>query len=228
MICGMLLVRNEQGRWLEKVLEQMAAICDKIVALDDHSTDRTPEICKQYGAEVFCSDRSYWGTNELIQRKRLWEIATKQADRNTWILCLDADETFDKPELVKSYIQQAEAARCNSLAFRLYDMWDEAHYRDDKYWQAHNGVWPFCVKYEDLDYFWKETPLHCGRFPMNAGVKIATCPVKIQHWGWSRPEDREAKYERYMRSDPEGQYGCLNQYQSILDPNPILRRFSDV
>jgi glycosyltransferase involved in cell wall biosynthesis len=225
MLVGCMLVRNEEGRYLERVLRQMQSICDKIIVLDDCSTDNTPEICKAYGAEVFPSIQSYWGTDELKQRKRLWELATQVADFGDWILCLDADETFDNPELVRHYIELAENAKCNSLAFRLYDMWDEAHYRDDEYWQGHNGVWPFCVKYEDLGYFWKETPLHCGRFPMNAVNRMASCPIRIQHWGWARPEDRQEKYERYIRADPKGEFGCLEQYKSILDENPVLRRF---
>jgi hypothetical protein len=49
--------------------------------------------------------------------------------------------------------------------------------------------------------------------------------MAIQHWGWSRPEDRKAKYERYMKADPEGKNGSLAQYRSILDPKPALRRF---
>jgi glycosyltransferase involved in cell wall biosynthesis len=225
MLIGCSLVKNEEGRYLERVLEQMAKVCDKIIVLDDCSTDDTPEICKAYGAEVFPSIQSYWGTNELKQRKLLWELATHEADFGDWVLCLDADETFDKPELLRDYIKKADAAGCNSLAFPLYDMWSETHYRDDNFWQGHNGVWPFCVKYEDTDCFWKETPLHCGRFPINAGNKIAMCPIKIQHWGWAKPEDRQAKYDRYMRTDPGGKYGCLEQYQSILDPEPVLRRF---
>jgi len=226
MLIGAMLVRNESGRYLEKVLEQMRSVCDKIIVLDDCSTDNTPEICRAYGAVVFESHKSLWGVNELLQRQRLWNYVEVLAQPGDWILCLDADETFDRPNLIRDYIKQAEGAGCNSLAFTLYDMWDETHYRDDHYWQAHNGVWPFCVKYEDIDYFWKETPLHCGRFPMNAGVRIATCPVRIQHWGWARPEDRKEKYDRYMKADPEGKSGCLGQYESILDPKPVLRRFA--
>ncbi len=232
MLIGAMLVRNEQGRYLEQVLEQMVSICDYLVILDDASTDDTEKICIGYG--VKCkngfsfgySEKSLWETNELIQRKRIWGMATNKAQFGDWILCLDADETFDHPELIRDYIKKAEAAKGNSLAFQLYDMWSQTHYRDDYYWKAHKGVWPFCVKYEDIDYFWRETPLHCGRFPMNAGVKIASCPVRIQHWGWARPEDRREKYERYMKADPEGKSGCLDQYKSILDPNPVLRRFA--
>jgi glycosyltransferase involved in cell wall biosynthesis len=225
LLIGAMLVRNEQGRYLERVLEQMRSVCDKIIVTDDASTDDTPIICRSYGAVVYQADKSCWGTDELILRKWLWGEACDASKPGDWILCLDADETFDKPELLHDYIQKADKAGCNSLAFTLYDMWDAEHYRDDEYWQGHNGVWPFCVKFEDVDYFWKETPLHCGRFPMNAVNRMAFCPIRIQHWGWARPEDRQAKYERYMQSDPEGKFGCLNQYKSILDPNPVLRWF---
>jgi len=225
MLHGCLLVRNESGRWLEKVLEQMK-ICDDIVVLDDGSTDDTPDICRSYGADVFYSDRSYWGTNELKQRKFLWELATHGARESDWIICLDADETFDHPELVKSYILQADNAGCNGLGFPLYDMWSETHYRNDELWNAHLRPWVMAVKYEKKDWYWRETALHCGRFPMNAGCKIATCPVRIQHWGWSRPEDRRIKFDRYMKADPNGKNGSLEQYLSIMDENPNLRRFT--
>jgi hypothetical protein len=143
-----------------------------------------------------------------------------------WILILDADETFDEPKKVSEYILKADVQGCDALGFRLYDMWDNEHYREDEFWQAHKAYWPFAVKFSDLDYFWKETPLHCGRFPMNTVVKVAGCPVKIQHWGWTR--GREEKYERYLKADPQGRIGIMEQYKSILDPSPTLRRFNDV
>ena len=226
MLIGCMLVRNEAGRYLERVLEQMAKVCDKIIVLDDCSTDNTPEICKEYGAEVFPSIQSYWGTDELKQRKRLWELATKQADENTWILCLDADETIPQIEKLPDKIKLAEQYDCEGLAFNLYDMWDETHYRDDDLWNAHARDWIMCVRYDPAkEYIWRETPLHCGRFPLNACDVIGQTGLAIQHWGWAREADRQAKYKRYMEADAEGKSGSMAQYESILDPNPVLRRF---
>jgi glycosyltransferase involved in cell wall biosynthesis len=222
MIYGAMLVKNESGRWLRKVLEQMKMICDKIIILDDHSTDETPEICREYG-EVFYSDKSLWGTNELIQRKLLWDLVNVRP--GDWILCLDADETFEHPDQVRKYIQLAEQYGCDGLGFPLYDMWNSEEYRDDEFWTAHNRLWIMAIMVRDKDYVWKNTTLHCGRFPENVNTQIAQCPIKIQHWGWSRPEDRKLKYERYMLADPDGKNGSLEQYKSILDPEPNLRRF---
>lgn len=227
MLIGCSLVRNEKGRYLERVLDQMRSICDKIIVLDDCSTDNTPEICKAYGAEVFLSIQSYWGTDELKQRKRLWELATQVADFGDWILCLDADETIPQIEKLPDKIKLAEQYGCDGLAFNLYDMWDVEHYRDDDPWNAHTRDWVMCVRYDPTKkYIWRETPLHCGRFPLNACDVIGQTGLAIQHWGWAKPEDRLAKHERYMAADPEGKHGNLEQYKSILDPNPVLRRFT--
>jgi glycosyltransferase involved in cell wall biosynthesis len=226
MLIGAMLVRNEAGRYLERVLEQMRLICDKLIVLDDCSTDDTPEICRAYGAEVFYSDRSYWGTNELRQRKFLWELATHEAKDGDWILCLDADEIIPSINLLLEKIKQAEQLGCDGLGFNLYDMWDENHYRDDALWNAHTRDWVMCVRYDPKkDYRWRQTKLHCGRFPVNACNKVGSTGLAIQHWGWSRPEDRKAKYLRYMRADPEGKNGSLLQYASILDKEPHLVRF---
>jgi hypothetical protein len=221
-----MLVRNEEGRYLERVLEQMTKVCDKIIVTDDASTDDTPVICRSYGAVVYEADKSCWGTDELILRKWLWGEACDASKPGDWILCLDADETIPRIDLLPDKIELAEQYGCDGLAFNLYDMWDETHYRDDELWNAHTRDWIMCVRYDPAkEYIWRETPLHCGRFPLNACDVIGQTGLAIQHWGWAKPEDRQDKYKRYMQSDPEGEYGCMEQYQSILDEKPTLMRF---
>lgn len=226
MLIGAMLVRNEADRWLRQVLEQMGQVCDKIIVLDDCSTDITPEICREYGAEVYYSDRSYWGMDELKQRKLLWHLATQEAKDGDWILCLDADETIANIERLPVAIKIADQNGGNGIAFALYDMWSPTHYREDEMWNAHLRDWVMCVKVnKQQDYMWRKTPLHCGRFPLNACNAVVNAGLKIQHWGWSRPEDRQMKYQRYVGADPEGKSGSLAQYESILYPNPNLKEF---
>ncbi len=228
MRVGALLVRNEADSWLSKVLAQLTRICDAVVVLDDVSTDSTPDICRAAGAEVHRERVSRFETDELTLRRRLWGLAAKRAKVGGWVLCLDADETFgdDMGPAVWDHAQEiAKDLQANGLAFRLYDMWSPTHYREDEHWNAHWRWWTLCVRVEKGPYLWREQPVHCGRFPVNAGTKALCLPWRVQHWGWSRPEDRKRKYERYRRHDPDGRYGVPAQYASILDSEPALRRW---
>ena len=99
MIVGAMLVRNESGRWLEKVLSEMCKVCDTFVIVDDASDDNTVQICHNVMSmghkktlHVFKSHESLWATNEVDQRKKLWDMATSKIPNGGWILNFDADE----------------------------------------------------------------------------------------------------------------------------------------
>jgi hypothetical protein len=112
--------------------------------------------------------------------------------------------------------------------FKLYDMWDRDHYREDQWWNAHTRDWPVMVRYLGEKNEWPDRLAHCGRYPqtMGRGGGFAT-PNRIQHWGWATPEDRLAKYERYKLHDPDCKFGVKEQYESILDLHPNLVRWRD-
>ena len=228
-IHGMSLIRNEaaKNRWLKQFLVQMKLICDRVVVLDDASTDNTADMCENMGFEVYRSRKSLWGENELLQRQELWKCTTQGAKYGDWILCLDADELLVSEHInfIKYLLSSLDRFDINGLAFRLFDMWDNNHYREDKWWTAHFRQWPMAVKYQDIEYEWIDKKLHCGRFPKNAASKCVATWIPIKHMGWSKEEFRQAKYERYIQIDPEGKNGILEQYKSIIDENPNLIKF---
>jgi hypothetical protein len=78
---------------------------------------------------------------------------------------------------------------------------------------------------EGFNYEWNEKPLHCGRFPCNSAPNTMPTMIPIKHMGWSTEEDRQKKYDRYMKIDPLGRNGWLEQYKSILDESPNLVKF---
>lgn len=222
-----MVVRNEEGRFLEKVLLHAANYIDQAVILDDASDDETVNLCKRTLSAVphqIVVNSEPGFHNEITLRKQLWNLAA--ATRPDWILVLDGDEIFDD-EIISALPHLLANPEADSYSFRLYDMWNETCYREDAFWQAHNYYRPFLLRYrEGQEHSWRETPLHCGRLPLNTGDrKEVRCQVRVKHWGWSRPADRLNKYYRYKKLDPHGAYGIKEQYLSILDPKPNLVRW---
>lgn len=219
-----MLVRNESKKFLERVLTHAVKYIDNAVILDDASEDNSVEICKKVLENVpltLVENKEHGFNNEVVLRKQLWKIAT--SINPDWMLFLDADEIFEDRicEVIRALINQPNF---DYYAFRLYDMWDENHYREDFYWGAHKYYRPFLIRYQpNFNYIWDEKPLHCGRIPKNIfSLPGCICYVRLKHFGWSTNELRQSKYIRYLRADPEGKYGSLEQYKSIIDENPRL------
>ena len=232
MIHGMMLVRNERNRKLQadysifrEVLETMSDLCERLVICDDNSDDGTFELCQKYTQDLLRTNKCTWETNELEVRKTLWNKTISEAKYGDWIVCLDADEVIDNADGL-NYMLKALPPHVDGLGFRLFDMWDMEHYREDEYWKAHFYPWTFAVRYDaNKEYVWHEKALHCGRFPANASQRMLPTMIPVRHYGWALEEDRIKKYERYMRIDGDGKHGILAQYQSILDKNPNLVKF---
>ena len=67
-------------------------------------------------------------------RKLQWEETVKM-DLD-WILFLDADEILEhRITSVIPYLLDNDSV--DLFCFKLYDMWDEIHYRSDSLWNAH-------------------------------------------------------------------------------------------
>jgi glycosyltransferase involved in cell wall biosynthesis len=218
-----MIVHNEAHRHLREVLRSAAKYVDDAVIIDDASSDETiPVIAEELERIPYriVHNKESKFANEVDLRRQQWEETF--ASDPEWILTLDADEVFEK-SFVENVKSMLDSASSDAFYFRLYDMWSETHYRDDRFWSAHNYYRPFLVRALFRDWTWKETSQHCGRFPIEVHDLSYTCsPYRLRHLGWSRAEDRAAKYERYMRLDPEGIHGWIDQYKSILDPNPNL------
>ena len=232
MIHGMMLVRNESSRTLQKehrifgrVLAEMSILCDRLVICDDNSNDGTFEVARRYTDHMLRTKENTWEKNEVEVRKTLWNKTISEAKHGDWIICLDADELTDDADAI-AYMLEMLPPHIDGLGFRLFDMWDMHHYREDEHWKAHFYPWVFAVRYDaNKEYVWHEKALHCGRFPANASARMLPTMIPVRHYGWALAEDRQKKYDRYMRIDGEGKHGILAQYKSILDEKPNLVKF---
>lgn len=226
-----MIVKNEANRYIEKVLQEVKNYIDAAVIIDDHSTDNTIEICKKILSNVpltiIQNHTQEFEKSEAGLRQLQWETAISSG--SDWILGLDADEVPEKKfgKLIKAMINNENA---EAYSFRLYDFWDQNHYREDRYWCAHlKSTFIFLIKYIPTKlYTWSKKNLHCGRWPLEIyshKIKISHTNLRIKHLGWANPNDRINKYNRYMRLDPKGEFGCLAQYRSILNKKPNLKKW---
>jgi glycosyltransferase involved in cell wall biosynthesis len=221
-------VRNEEDRYLRQVLEHAKQYIDKFVIIDDASTDNTIDIIESAlaGTEyvLIRNDKSLF-ENEVMLRKKQWNCTI--ATNPDWIMFLDADDMLDDEIIrVKKWLMDNNSV--DAYCFRLYDFWKDGYYRDDEYWSAHHRYTPFMIRYQPyFKYRFKNFRQHCGRMPKNIlmlpFVNLPT--IKVKHFGWLRDDDKINKYNRYRLLDPNGKFGNLKQYDSILDKEPNLVKF---
>jgi len=83
-ISAVLITKNEEAN-IQKTIEQLLKVADEIIVIDTFSTDRTREICEQYGAIVYQRDWIGYAQNKNIGN---------QLASNEWILSIDADEVL--------------------------------------------------------------------------------------------------------------------------------------
>lgn len=230
MILLQMTVHNECGKYLERCLESVKDLIDYYVIIDDASTDETVALCEHllhdFPHTIVKNETSMFH-EEYKLRTKLWNEAIKH--NPGWIMSLDADEVLQDngAQLIRALIKNEEV---DGFSFKYYDMWNENEYREDKFWHSHKGFRPYLMRYiPEYEYSFKQTNQHCGSFPLEYyQFKHANVNVKIKHYGWADESSRKSKYKRYMKLDPDGKYGNLEQYNSILDPKPNLLPFSDL
>lgn len=83
-----MIVRNEE-RNLPKCLDSVRHLAGELIVVDTGSTDATPRIATDYGAQVIPFDFSF--VDFGAARNRALACANRP-----WILTLDADETLDR------------------------------------------------------------------------------------------------------------------------------------
>lgn len=225
-----MIVHNEADRFLRRVLSHAATYVDAAVIIDDASTDETVAVCEEVLAgiphKIVSLPESLFHHESELRRKQ-WELTL--AESPNWVLCLDADELFE--DTIRSEISSiVSQTTWEAMAFRLYDFWDEFHYREDQWWKAHEIHRAFLTRVTPkLQLDWPRIDQHSGRFPPSVykQMRIGMNKTRVKHLGWSTPRERHRKYERYQLLDPKSTHGVRAQYDSILDLRPTLRRWAE-
>ena len=91
-LSGCMIVKNEAER-LSNCLQSLQGAVDEVIVLDTGSTDKTPQIAKQWGAKVY----SYQWCDDFAAARN----AALQYVTGDWVLVLDADEKLVTERLVQ-------------------------------------------------------------------------------------------------------------------------------
>ena len=196
------IARDEGGpdRYLRRVLQNLRAVSDFVLLVDDGSEDDTGCIAQEEGAWVVRREgEPMWG-QESAARSFLWDQAVGVArDHQAWVLFADADM-----ELSADPRPLCATEWHNAWAWRLYDQWGPNVYRADPPWQGHvhPRVWmvnPFRVP-ADWQPGWIAKGIHCGHIPPNFPFNAAIAPEQFfwTHFGYAKPEHRAKKREQYL------------------------------
>ena len=230
----MMLVRNEQSRLIngvnvfEEVLLNMQQLGDTITILDDNSDDGTVELIKKVipSADVIENNERMWTVDERKVRGQLFDAVKGKANFGDWFVCFDGDELMLGEHIpYLKHLLGVLSPQIDAIGMKLYDMWSDTHYRSDNLWCIHNFFYPFIIRYIDKEYLWPDKKLHCGRLPHNSAQAMIPTMIPVKHMGWADKDERKKKYDRYMKTDPQGVHGIMAQYVSILDDNPSLVEF---
>lgn len=203
------IVKDESHRYLVSALKGWSDFADRIVVIDDGSTDDTADILKAHSKvayHILPDVDSLWG-KEAPHRAALFALALGHAEEGDVILWLDADmipatdpRKFFAPEDIDMW------------AFPLYDLWgrDEHNrltYRCDGYWMGHRSsrVWAIrkTAELDASELGWPDARgIHSGHIPTSYfdTERVAlTMPSThaLLHYGYYTEQDRTDRSARY-------------------------------
>lgn len=202
MILGLCCVKDCE-RWFEDVLATHLKICDRILVLDDGSTDRTGEIARSFS----CVDvwrREGLPRNEARDRNFIFDKA--HALRPDWCFWFDGDETVHRAE---PRLFDRLPSQVNCLVTPLLMMWRDAHHYAHDWSIEKRHIFRY-LPHVCRGYRWTGTgphQIHCGARPRTEEYQrdehvLRTGAVAELHWGWMDPPLIDRKLARYREWDP--------------------------
>jgi Glycosyl transferase family 2 len=205
---GLMVTRNEAGRYLKLALAQARPVVDELFVFDDGSTDTTVGVAEDQGCLV--ARRHPSGPSFLEHegkfRQMAWEVFESAVEPGIgdWVLALDADEILASAGDPRTLLLRAarysngrgETARIISIPETFDVRAGVPQVRTDGWWGKIRGTRFFA--------YWPggcfaDRPMASGSEPTYVQERVGG-PVEdlwLLHLGYAKAEDRKEKYERY-------------------------------
>lgn len=217
------IVKNEAGRFLPRALECWSAVSDRIVAVDNGSTDGTRALLEAAGAEIHPLDTPMDG-HEHVARAFLWGQALEATPDGDWIVFLDADQVVAGD--FRPFLAQTDR---NRAVFRVYDLWTPTAYRSDAWWRVRPWWQAVRITAETRchEWTWPDRGWHSGHVPLNAATVFGAAyevpdECSVLHYGYATPELRERHAAAYKARKDVLTDAELFHARTITDPRPRL------
>ena len=221
-----LLPIRDHAHYLPGFLVNVAPQVDGIIALDDGSTDETPDLLAGSSAvlEVLRNpvDRPTW--DEMGNHARLLEAAARHGAE--WVLSIDADERLERDfrRRCDRVIRRGRWLGYTAYGLRLREVWDARdRYRVDGIWGQKTEPRLYQLR---PDHRLDRRELHGSKAPKQARVegRYPIADLNLYHLGMLTPELREARRKRYETLDPTARWQPKIGYAYLTDPTGLALR----
>lgn len=220
-IIALLPVKNEA--WvLPSYLSSISKIADKIIALDDSSTDDSKRILDEAGATVLLYDSSKEEIVNMGKRRQTLLEAGRKAG-GTHFIWLDADETFSSSFVEQARKEILQLTPGQKLSLRWVHAWkDTTHYINDSQ-SAFGYIWKDFIVCDDSSQSFEEKFLSEARTPGSHDLlrEIPEATGIVIHWQFSNWEAVQMKQALYRCTElVEGTRSARrinNTYSRTLD-----------
>lgn len=202
-------VKNESSI-IGRFLACCSMFADKIILLDQNSTDDTLSIAKQFPkVEIHVNSDSRY--DEQGRQKRLLELARTAGGKNPVILALDADEIptatiLNSPEWI-SVLQSPPGTVLRMSRLEILPGCQQVLVHDR---------WPFGYVDDGAEH--SGELFHSIRVPMPPNRnEIITSQIKVLHYSFVRAELQAAKNRFYCIKEN------LNSFRSLMERRALYR-----
>lgn len=207
-VLGLMRIKNE-SEWIRDSIESQLGICDKVLVLDDHSTDSTRDIVRSFGERTVLVESPFEGVSEGRDKRFLLAHAI-EADP-AWVVWIDGDEVLERSAvaLLRNEFQHPDVA---AYSLQVLYFWDSlTTVRIDGVYAHFRRYSAFRVRGQPTEslYFPSsggEADLHGGgNCPQGLLGPTAASSARIRHYGYLYREQRQRKFEWYNKIDPNNE-----------------------
>lgn len=198
---------------------------DKVIVQDCGSKDRTKQIVKNAGAELY--DSGEWGMDEGRRRDEANALVLSLVGKCRWVACVDADE-FILGDFDKAF-ESAEEDKCDVIHCMGYTMLAPEFPKDDGKSQIYDicymgiqaGAEKPCVAKTGSRFLWS-----LGKhFIDSPGTRISLSGLALLHYrylGYEYTKSRSAK--NYANSPNKATaWCCAPNYTGDESPDGVRR-----